>query len=300
MTPFSSLKLGIIGLGNMGKYHVNTLLELGLSVAGVCDANPELVKKVALQCDCPGYVSVSEFLDKVSLDAVAIVLPTFLHYDVAMACMAKGLHVFIEKPIASHVSQAEDMGAYAAAHDLVLMVGHIERFNPAVQSLMAYVQKGALGDLVSFSSRRESPMPLQIKDANVLLDLAVHDLDIALALMGTPVSVQRHSFSVHLPDRDDYASLVLSYPKGLAHIQVNWVSQLKTRQLFLLGTKGSVTLDYLNQTVQVFHEDDSLFLPVQAQKPLTLEWQHFLFCIDQKTQPLVNAKAGVAVLKLIA
>jgi UDP-N-acetylglucosamine 3-dehydrogenase len=294
------IKVAVIGLGNMGRYHISTVSSIAeICLVAVCDASDETLKTARSQWGCRGYSSIETLLNSEEIDAVAIAVPTSLHYEVGMRCLDKGIAVFIEKPIASTLEQAEALVRKAEEKNTLLMIGHIERFNPAIQALSAYVKQGHLGNIITAISRRESPLPPQIRDANVLLDLAVHDLDIIMHFMGPPISTSIQSGSVQLKDRHDHAEIFMMYPSGAAYVQVNWLCQTKIRRLSLLGTKATAELDYLNQTVEILTTEDKISLPVLKEKPLTLEWQHFISCIQHRKKPDVDGIAGLSVLKLI-
>lgn len=312
------VKVGVIGLGNMGRHHANHYASIPMAeLVAVCDINPDLVNQFSAQHRCRGYSDLTAMLASESLDAVSIIAPTQLHYALAKQVMMQGVSVLVEKPIAETVAQADELIALAKQQQVVLTVGHIERFNPAVMALKACLPD--IGDLITIHTKRAAVFPSQIRDANVMIDLAVHDIDIISWLFGTqPVKVERISGGAFLKNREDYTTLLLNYGGDLfpktGIVEVNWITPKRVRQLVLTGTKGYVELDYLNQTLTVYptqvsavsEEVDHLkmefstpqLISIEKKPPLDAELTHFLTCVQQRLTPIVTGEDAREALRL--
>ncbi len=307
----SQLKVGVIGLGNMGKHHVRNYSEIpDATLTAVCDIHSETAKACAHHYHCQAFTSLDEMLS-IPLDAVSITAPTRFHYDIAKKVIARGINVLIEKPIADSVEKADDLIALAKKHNVVLTVGHIERFNPAVLKLKELVDQGALGKITSMVSKRVGAFPAQIKDANVIIDLAVHDIDIFSYLLDKqPDNVTGAAGRALNSNREDYAEIFLNYGDQNGFIQVNWITPIRIRTLSVTGTKGYAELNYMTQELVLYEsnysEDFDSFgdfiikfgipnkreVSLEKQEPLNLELRHFLSCIKDKKPPLISGETG--------
>jgi len=309
--------VGVIGTGNMGKNHVRTYSEMaGVKLVAIADIS-ENGKLLAEKYGCKYYSSYKEMLNKERLDAVSVCVPTSLHYEVARDVIAKGINLLIEKPITRSVKEAEDIVGLAKAAGVKLAVGHIERFNPAVRKLKEVIDAGKLGDITSIVARRVGLMPPQIRDANVVIDLAVHDIDVCNFLLGRkPDKVLCESGKAIISEREDFADIFMKYGSTNAFIQVNWITPVKIRQLSITGTKGYAELNYITQELMLyesnyekqysdfgdfvlkFGEPKKTVVDVQKGEPLRLELEYFISCVKNDKQPEVDGKEGLDVLKI--
>lgn len=307
-------RIAVIGLGNMGRHHVKHWKAMeGASLVAVCDADNDRAQMFATQFNCSFYTSIDALLEHEQLDAVSLTVPTFLHFEYAKKLIQKGISLLIEKPISQTLEEADALIALADKHRCILMIGHIERFNPAVVALKAYVDEGNLGSIVSVISRRANMFPTQMKDANVSIDLAVHDLDIVTYFLNEePRTIASHFGKALIDTRPDHLDIFLTYPKASAFIQVNWITPTPVRKLFITGTKGYAELDYKDKTVTIFPsvteqpEPDTvrflpaapLFLPIDPKDALYEELLHFLNCVITRTPPITSGKEGRLALSL--
>ena len=257
----------VIGVGNMGRNHVRSLSEMPEArLVAVADANPTLVGQFAKQYQCQGYTDYQEMIDRDDISCVSVCVPTSMHLEVASACMRKGKHVLLEKPIASTVEEGLALQRLAKASDVCLMVGHIERFNPAVQKVKELLQKGEIGRVVSIMARRVGVFPPQIKDANIAVDLAIHDLDIVNYLLDAlPLEVTFDKRRNHIEHREDSVEFFLRYPNAAAYIQANWITPVKIRKLNITGTDGYLEMDYINQKIQFYKSNYEKYKEVPGQ-----------------------------------
>ena len=307
------LRVGVIGLGNMGKNHVRNYAQLtGASLHAVCDVQKDLVTSFSEKYQCQPYTSLTEMLENANLDAVSITVPTRFHFEIAKTVIEAGVHVLIEKPICDSYEDAIHLKELAETHKVTLMVGHIERFNPAVTMLKSLIDEGAFGKVTSLIAKRVGAFPAQIKDANVIIDLAVHDIDIFSYLLGQqPDSVYGNAGRALNDGREDYAELFLTYGDQNGFIQVNWITPIRIRNIAITGTKGYAELNYMTQELTFYesnyHNDFDTFgdyiikfgtphkrdIQVEKKEPLGLELAHFLDCIRTQSSPLIDAQCGI-------
>lgn len=313
------IKVAVIGLGNMGKHHARNYSEIETAeLIAVCDLNEELANTTAKKCSCKAYTNYKEMLDKEQIDAVSIAVPTNLHKEVALECINRKIDVLIEKPIAANIADAEEIIAQAHENSCILQVGHIERFNPAVQKLKEIIEQGKLGEVSSVIARRVGTVPVQIRDANVVVDLAVHDIDIINYIYGSvPNEVHSNLGKAMIEKREDYAEIFLKYGKKSGFIQVNWITPLKIRNLSVTGSKGYAELNYITQELVVYESNytkemvdeygdyvvkfgipNKTQMGVEQFEPLFLELSCFIYCVKNREKPLVTGEMGLQALRI--
>ena len=295
------INIAVIGLGNMGRHHARHLAAMdNVELVAVCDANPDTAIDFGQQYQCSWYTDWNALLAHPRLDAVSIITPTSLHHAIAKQSLLTGLHTLVEKPICTTLDEADELVKLSHDTNKPLMVGHIERFNPTITSLKTLIDTNAIGRIIHVYAHRASPMPPQIKDANVGLDLAVHDIDLCQFLMGSAATtVHRQSGHGQLTDRDDYASYFLTYPQGAATVHVNWVSPIRIREILVTGTTGYAIADSMNKTLRYWTNDTPQDIPISDTDALASELAHFITCIRQSSSPLVDAQVGRDVLAAI-
>lgn len=290
------LRLGVVGCGQMGQHHTRVLSGLGHKLVGVADIDPKRANDLAAQFNVKAYSPYDRLIDDV--DAVTIAVPTSQHTEVAMAFLRKGVHCLVEKPIARSLDEAQMIMSEAKNRAAKLMVGHVERFNPAVAALKEVLTSGALGKLAMISTRRAGPFPPRIKDVGVILDLATHDIDVVRYLLGRePLTVfAREGRCNHVSQ--DYAAIFLDFGNPVACIEVNWLTPHKVRTLTVTGSEGIAYVDYIKQEVVVHNSAGQTVPPVNTEEPLKRELQHFISCIENNTEPLVTGLDATKVLEI--
>jgi UDP-N-acetylglucosamine 3-dehydrogenase len=244
-------KVILVGVGRMGKNHLRVLRETpGFEVVGIVESHgappPDLGS-------IPFFRSLDE-ITSIDFDAAVVSTPTATHHEIAMRLVSMGKHLLVEKPIASTSAQSAEVIRAAQDKNLVLAVGHVERFNPAVRKLREIIREGWLGTPIHFSFTRVGGYPETIITGNnVLLDLAVHDIDVLRSLVG-PVKLE-HSMC-HVTWREgvfDTAEILLGATSGAsATVHVNWVTPTKIRTIRVTGTRGVCFVDYILQTCELF------------------------------------------------
>jgi UDP-N-acetylglucosamine 3-dehydrogenase len=290
------LKVGVVGLGEMGQHHARLYSQLDCELVGVADANPVRAKEIGERYNTKYYEDYHELLAKV--EAVSIAVPTISHHTVAMDFLKEGAHCLVEKPIALNLPEADEMIDTAEKNQINLAVGHIERFNPAVVRLKQILDKGILGKLLIVSTRRVGPFAPRIRDVGIVVDSATHDIGVARYLIGSePVSIFSRVGSLAHP-KEDHAVIVLDFEDSTACIEVNWFTPHKIRTLVATGSKGIAYLDYIEQTVKVYNSHEADTVDIQKSEPLKLELADFLQSVALRKQPAVNGSEGRAILKI--
>lgn len=290
-------KVGVVGVGMMGQHHARIYSELeNCKLVGVADKRLEAAKKIGEMYHTNYYQEYERLFDKV--DAVSIVVPTRLHKQIALNFMSRGIHCLVEKPIAPTLEDAKEMIKAADKNNVRLMIGHIERFNPAVTKLKEIVDKGVLGKLILISTRRVGPFVERIRDVGIIIDSATHDIDIARYLVGRdPISVFSKSGRVK-GEREDHAIVVLDFGDIATSIEVNWFTPHKVRSLVATGTKAIAYLDYIKEELEIYSHEEKIVPRIEKEEPLKLELKHFLECIQKNEKPLVDGRKGLKVLEI--
>lgn len=292
--PMSNLNVAVVGIGNMGGHHARNYAKLpGATLVALCDKNADLYQDLAKECNAKLYEDIDQMLDSESIDAISLATPTSTHYTIAKHLLEKGIDLLVEKPIADDLEKADELIELAKSKNRVLVVGHIERFNPAVMALKEIVSNGDLGEIRSIITRRAGGMPPQIQDANVIIDLAVHDIDVITYLTEKQAtSVTANTGKAHLEDREDHAEIFLKYDSNLSgFVQVNWITPIRVRTLSITGTKGHAELNYITQELKTYLPEEAQ-VPVPKTQPLANELSHFLDIIQSNTPPIAPAQIG--------
>jgi predicted dehydrogenase len=298
----SVLRVGVVGVGVMGSNHARVLAEFpGVVLAGVADPDRKQAHYVGGTLGCPALASVTELLDR-GVDAVTIAAPTHLHRDIALACIERGVHVLVEKPIASTVAEGEDIIVAAQRAGLTLMIGHVERFNPAVQAIAEALRNE---DILSIAITRVGPFPPRMSNVGVVIDLAVHDIDLICWFTGSQITEVQPQLSNAIADREDIALLQFRTASGvLAHINTNWLTPFKARTVHVATRRKYVIGDLLTRQVTEcygFQPDGSYsmrHLSVGYAEPLRAELMAFVKAIREGEPPPVTGEDGVASLAI--
>ncbi len=287
------IRVGVIGVGSMGKNHVRIYSEMeGVELVGISDVNQALVEELAHAFNTTAYTDYKKLLAQ-SLDAVSIVVPTKMHKDVTLDALDAGVNVLVEKPIADTLENADLMIKAAKEKGLMLMVGHIERFNPAVIRLKQIIESGLLGKIVSMSTRRVGAYNPRIRDVGVILDIGVHDVDIISYLYGKKIDQVYTIAGANIHSSEDHASIHLRFDheySGL--VDVNWLTPHKVRTLTAVGVEGVAYLDYLKQSVVLHDKEWVREAKVEPKEPLLNELQYFVRCVANNEYPHPNGEDG--------
>ena len=307
------VKIGVVGAGRMGQRHCRIYSNLRrVQLAGICDALPQVGEPVARQYDAPFYGQLDDLLAQV--DAVSLVVPTPRHFDLALRCLERGAHVLIEKPIAETLEQAERLAEAAEAGGLVVLVGHVERFNSAYMEL-----KNVLEEMTALAVnfRRLSPYEGSNLDVDVVLDLMTHDTNLVLDLMQQePIAVHAYGLTA-FSGTIDHAVAQLRFESGpLVTLTASRVTEQKIRSIEVTAREAYLECDLLNKSILAHrhtigeylsqsqrgtkYRQESIVERIQVPilEPLFLELQHFVECVLEHKAPWVSARDGLAALRL--
>ena len=296
------LRIGVVGVGVMGSNHARVLSDMaGVELVGVADPDRNQRDFVADALDCAAFEDVDALLRQ-GVDAVIIAAPTHLHHDIALKCIARGVHLLVEKPIASTVEEGRDIVTAARRAGVTLMVGHVERFNPAVEFVKRAIKDQ---DILSIAITRVGPFPPRMSNVGVVIDLGVHDIDLIRWFTESEIVEIQPQTSSAVAEREDIALLQFRTESGvLAHINTNWLTPFKARNIHIATRDKYLIADLL--TLQVtecfgFQPDGSYsmrHLSVGYAEPLRSELVAFVDAIRSGERPAVTGEEAVASLEI--
>jgi predicted dehydrogenase len=298
----AALRVGVVGAGVMGSNHARVLAGLpGISLVGIVDPLPAHRARATEMVGCKTFAALDELI-AAGVDAVTIAAPTHLHHEVSLALIARGIHVMVEKPIASTVEEGQEIVNAARQAGVTLMVGHVERFNPAVAAIKQAI-KGE--DILSIAITRVGPFPPRMSNVGVVIDLAVHDIDLIRWFTESDIIDVQPQLSSAIAEREDIALLQFRTESGvLAHINTNWLTPFKARSV-TVATRGKYVMgDLLTRQVTEcfgFQPDGSYsmrHLPVGHDEPLRAELIAFADAVRSGGIPAVTGDEGVASLEI--
>jgi predicted dehydrogenase len=303
-----NLRVAAIGVGSLGRHHARNYTELAtegrVEMTGVCDANPETASSIAATLGCANFTDWRDLLDRV--DAVSIATPTETHCEIACAFLEKGIHVLVEKPMALTLDEATMMIAAAEKSGAKLMVGQLERYNPAMVALKPHVTMP-----LYFEIHRVSPFPNRSLDVDVVLDVMIHDLDAIQWLVGPDVKVSEIR-AVGIPvisDKVDAANARIEFENGtVANITASRIGTEMIRKTRFYQTNSYVVLDYATKFASVTSLNPNASHPlagisinrleINDIEPLRAEITAFLDCIEKDKTPPVTGDDGRRALSL--
>lgn len=298
------LKVGVVGVGSLGQWHARIYSELpNAELVGVCDADTTRAREVAGRYETRAFESLPELAGEI--DAASVVVPTDKHRAIFSELASAGVHQLMEKPIATTAGEAEAMVREAETRNLILQVGHVERFNP----VMAYLED--LLDAPRFiEATRLAPYPPprpagvpRGTEVSVVLDLMIHDLEIILHLVRSPVCAM-HAVGVPvLSSSEDIANVRLVFENGcVANVTASRISREKTRKIRVFQHDTYVSLDYMNQSGQLCRKTadgiTSADVPIEKGEALAMELEAFVTCVQQQGQPVVTGQHASDALRL--
>jgi len=318
-----TIKVAVLGVGALGQHHARIYSELQkagkIEFTGLYDANRERASEIGKKFNVPVLASPEVALE--TAQALSIVTPTTTHFDLASRALEAGLHVLVEKPMTEDAAQASELVQLAQENNCVLQVGHVERFNPVFDYLQSVATQPRF-----IETHRLSPYPKRSMDIGVVLDLMIHDLDIVMAFVNSPIKEVDGVGVPVLSDSEDIANARIKFENGcVANLTVSRVSPEPMRKIRVFsGGKDTsyVSLDYQKQEGYIYriaaedaeksslwkkllHAKDSAIVsefggrkvvrepvPIEKDEPLKLELQHFIQCVDEKQTPKVSGQAG--------
>ena len=296
------LRVGVVGVGVMGANHARVLADLAdVKLVGIADSDRKQRELVSKALGCAGHADV-EALIAGGVDAITIAAPTHLHRELALTCIRHGVHILVEKPIASSVDEGRAIIAAAQRAGVTLMIGHVERFNPAVEAIKTAIRDE---DILSIAITRVGPFPPRMSNVGVVIDLAVHDIDLIRWFTDSDIVEVQPQLSNAIAEREDIALLQFRTASGvLAHINTNWLTPFKARSVTVATRKKYIMGDLLTRQVTEcfgFQPDGSYsmrHLSVGHAEPLRAELQAFVSAIRLGERPAVTGEEGVEALEI--
>jgi virulence factor len=307
MSVRNGLRIGVIGVGVMGERHARVYSALpAVASVGIYDTDPQRARRVAARYGARTFASLDTLIGWA--DAISIVTPTPSHLDLALRCMQRGVHVLVEKPLAQSVAQGEAIVRAAQEYGCIVQVGHIERFNPTVGQLRLIPQAT---QPLAVTIRRMSPFDPRNTTVDVIFDLMIHDLDLALYLFGPDVTdAQAFGLSARTDDID-HAVAHLTFRDGpLVTIVASRVTEQKVRHVEIVADGSYIEADLMNKRISVHRYTTPQYMTttevmtyrqesfieqihVPPVEPLALELDHFLTCVRNGERPMVSAEEGL-------
>lgn len=314
-----NMNVAVIGVGQMGRTHVRTYSSMSnVSLVAISDINVPLGESIAKEFKTKFYKDYREMLKAEKVDAVSICVPTAFHYEVAKYTVNNKINTLLEKPITMDVKEGYDLLLKAKKNKVKFLVGHIERFNPAVIKVKEMIGKNELGDIITIMSRRVGGFPPQIDDANIAVDLSIHDIDVVNYLLNDkPREISVNKQKNHITRREDSVEFFLKYKKASAFLQANWITPVKIRKLNITGKEGYLEMDYITQEIIYYKSNYRKFkkryktfsdyvlefsrpkrtmIPVVKKEPLKEEILYFLDCVKNNVK--IDSSFAVTALEI--
>lgn len=314
------LKVAVIGVGNIGRHHARIYRQSNFAkLVGVSDTSPEIGQRIANLYNVPWYEDYRTLLEEQKPDAVSIAVPTFAHFQVMKDAIEAGCHILVEKPISATIEEGRAMVKMAAEAGKVLRVGHVERFNPAISALKEKLTENSMGRIFQIHTRRLGPFPAHVKDVGVIMDLAVHDLDIMRYLTDSEVNYlfAETKRELHEKHEDVFSGNVRFQDNTLGILEINWLTPTKVREISITGEAGMFVANYLTQDLY-FYENGEIQAtdwtpisilrgvseglmtryPVRRFEPLYAELEGFIKDIHDGGQRGASGEDGLKVVEL--
>ena len=293
----SKVRVGIVGVGYLGTQHARILSYLEKAdLKAVADVDFQKALQIGNRHGVSYFQNYEEMID--DIDAAIVAAPTSEHFAISKNLLQQGKHVLVEKPITESVEQGEQLVEIAKKNSLVLQVGHLERFNPAVEAV-----ENLISDAKFIEVQRLGSFSARSLDIDVVLDLMIHDIDIILTLIKDEVVAIKSSGIHVLSDKIDIANARLEFKSGcVATLTASRVHQGKVRKLRIFEPTSYYSIDYIDQEVKIFPLDgrqtDIKTLKIQKEEPLKKELVNFLECIDTGKPDKVSGEEGLRALRL--
>ncbi len=315
----NTVKVAVIGAGMMGKNHLKTYKNLqGVELVGVYDIFPEAREKAAEMFGIKAFSSLEEVAANV--DAVSVVTTSVTHADVGEFFLNRGIHCMMEKPLATTEEGCKRLIDAAAKNHVTLLVGHIEQFNPAVEQMHKILHDTS--KIRSLTAQRMSAASGRITDVDVSMDLMIHDAEIILSLVQSPIkNIQAAAVTTpDHPEGKDYITALLTFENGVtANITASRITQARVRTLTVTTDTNYIDMDFINQSINVHSQGrmpyvnqdsipdwmnyglkgsvEQLFIPTN--QPLTAELTHFINCVNGKETPRITGQNALEALRVI-
>ncbi|MCM8801540.1 MAG: Gfo/Idh/MocA family oxidoreductase [Candidatus Omnitrophica bacterium] len=291
------IKIGVVGVGHLGSIHARIYKEINnCFLVGICDVDEKRLKQVAKELGVEGYKDYHELFGKV--EAVSIAVPTQLHYQIAKDFLKNKISVLVEKPFTNNLKDADSLIELAKKNNLILQVGHIERFNSAFLAVQKIIHQPRF-----IECHRLSPFTGRSLDVGVVLDLMIHDIDIVLGLVNSPIkSVEALGVSV-LTKFEDIANARITFKNGcIANLTASRISEEPIRKIRIFQKDAYISLDYRNAQASVYKKKDNKItkedLPIEKEEPLKKELKSFIKCVKENRKPLISGELAKEALRV--
>jgi UDP-N-acetylglucosamine 3-dehydrogenase len=315
----TELRAAVVGIGQMGRHHARVYRAIeGVDLVAVADTNREALERATRGTLAQAYTEYQVMLDEQKPDLVSVAVPTRLHAEVVAETIRRGIHTLVEKPLAATIEEGQQIAALAEQHGVLLSVGHIERFNPAIVEVKRRLDERELGQLYQMHARRLSPFPARIQDVGVILDLATHDIDMMRFLLGADVErlFAEVTRKVHRSHEDLLSGLIRFSNDVLGVLDINWLTPTKIRQLTVTGGGGMYLIDYIAQDLYWYKnanvaaewdaisvmrgpsEGDMVKIQIQKREPLHVELETFVAAVREGRPAPVSGRDGIETLNL--
>ncbi len=313
-------RIAVVGVGAMGRNHARVCSEIPeADLVAVVDENRSLAENAGRLHGANAYKDLGKMLEAERPEAAIVAVPTQAHHRVASELLEAGCSVLVEKPIAATLQEAQEIVDLAEKQKLVLMVGHIERYNPAIMELKRRLDAGELGRSFQIHARRLGPFPARIRDVGVVVDLATHDLDIMRYLTGSEVVrvYAEANREIHTSNEDLFTGMARFADGTLGLLEINWLTPTKIRELYVTGERGMFHVDYLLQDLSFFENADvngegwstmdvlrgvsegaMTRFAIKKKEPLRSEVEAFVAAVGGDTSRVVKGSDGMAALGL--
>lgn len=291
------IRVGVVGTGHLGSIHAKIYKETAsCSLIGVCDIDKVRLKEVSRHLNVPGFSDYRELFDKV--DAVSIVTPAKLHYPIAKDFLERRIHTLVEKPFTPTLKEADALIEIAQKNNLILQVGHIERFNSAFSATQKLIREPKF-----IECHRLSPFPNRSLDIGVVLDVMIHDIDIILGLVDSGIKkIESVGVNVLTPF-EDIANSRITFENGcVANLTASRVSDEIMRKIRIFQENTYISLDYKEAKACVYRKNGLAItkenLPIEKEQPLQKELADFIKCVGEHKEPLVSGKIAREALRV--
>src|SRR5829696_2745030 len=314
-SPAAPVRVAVVGAGHMGMHHLRIYSGMkGVELVGVVDADPSRAGEAAARYGCRSFSSADEVAAEI--DAATVAVPSPLHAEIAGTLLERGVHCLVEKPLATTEDDCRALIRAASARDLVLLAGHVERFNPVVAQLDAILRASVVH---AIDVRRMSALSSRVTDVQVTTDLMVHDVDVVLALMkGEVTSIFAQGVRTGGRAGQDYVTANLSFDNGsMASLTASRITHNKIRELQVTADLGFISASYSTQELLIYRQGEASRLGhngseanyvlelaiervlVRADEPLVLELRHFVDAVSNGTAPLVSGEDALRAMRIV-
>lgn len=297
------IRFGVVGAGKIGTFHARTLSKMPeVELVGISDIDMLRAQTLAWNYNSVAYDNYEDLLPQI--DAIVVATPTQLHAQIAAKAMSKGIHCLVEKPITDSEKDAKELLKISEENNVVLQVGHVERFNPAVVEAVKHIK-----DPLYINMERLGPYDPRVSSIGVTLDLMIHDLDILLSIVNSPIESLDAIGASILSKHDDISNVRIKFKNGtIADITASRVTFERLRRMRVYQDQCYISVDYINSKVKIYKKkvdppkslkDIEIISPnVEKKEPIREELYHFIDCINNSKKPVPSGEKGLNALKI--